>query len=106
MSVVGRSVADTSPVEIYQPVGIVAGAGSLGTEENPIFTSGGGDTAGIGSPNDAAWTGTGPGTVIAILKGIYMIQQAIDTDTNEIVQDMSVVRLLLEDVKTNTTPNG
>jgi hypothetical protein len=27
--------------------------------------------AAIGSPDDAAWTGTGDGTVIAILKGIY-----------------------------------
>ncbi len=25
----------------------------------------------IGTPADDAWTGTGPGTVIAILKGIY-----------------------------------
>lgn len=41
MSVVGKSVADPTPVEVYQPVGLVSGAGGLGTEDNPIYTVGG-----------------------------------------------------------------
>lgn len=50
MSVVGKSVADTSPVTVYQPVGLVAGVGgpiavagsdgtSLATAINPLPTS-------------------------------------------------------------------
>lgn len=79
------------------------------TAANPLPVTGGGgggDAAGVGAPTDAAWTGSGDASLVSIMKAIYAIQQAIDTDTNEIVQDMSVVRALLEDIKTNTTPAG
>lgn len=39
--------------------------------EGNVIGGGGGDSAAIGTPSDAPWTGTRDGTVIAILKGIF-----------------------------------
>lgn len=47
-------------------------------------------SASSGSPGDSAWTGTGDGSVVAILKAIH-------------AQNAQMITLL-NDIKTNTTP--
>lgn len=65
---------------------------------------GGGGTSAIGSPSDAAWTGTGDGTVIAVLKGIYNQLNLTNTELGEIDQNTLIANGLLDDIKTNTSP--
>lgn len=72
----------------------------------PVGGAGGGDSAGIGSPDDAAWSGTGPASLISIMKAIHTYQQLIAMEVNEIDIDMETVKALLQDIKTNTTPAG
>lgn len=59
----------------------------------------------VGSPGDAAWTGTGSGTAIAILKAIYARLQSIATDTGQIAQDTATANALLQTIADNTDPN-
>lgn len=65
-----------------------------------------GQTVGIGSPDDPAWTGTGPASLISVMKAVHGWQQTIAMEVSEIDQDMTGVLSLLTDIKTNTTPAG
>lgn len=69
MSVAGKAVGDDTPARAYQPVssidpdtGAISAAASAAGQDAM--------QAAIGSVDDAAWSGTGDGTVIAILKAI------------------------------------
>lgn len=66
-------------------------------------TGGGGDSSAIGTPSDPAYNGSGDGTVIAILKGLYAQNQEMMMDVHEIAQDTMVANALLNDIKTNTS---
>lgn len=48
---------------------VLPGVILLGTDGDPVDS--GAMAAAIGNPDDAAYTGTGDGTVISILKGIF-----------------------------------
>lgn len=76
------------------------------TEESPLPVSGSSAASGTGNPSDPAWSGTGDGSVIAILKAMYTIMSITMTEVSEIDQDMDTVKGLLNDIKTNTTPAG
>ena len=69
MSVAGKAVGDDTPARAYQHVssidpdtGAISAAASAAGQDAM--------QAAIGSVDDAAWSGTGDGTVIAILKAI------------------------------------
>lgn len=80
-----------------QPVsGTVAVTGAL---TNAQFASA------IGTPSDEPWSGSGNATVISLLKAIVPILNLTATEVSEIDQDMDVVKSLLDDIKTNTTPS-
>lgn len=90
-----KSVQIGRGLQTAQPVVVVGSEG------------GGAGSPASGSPTDAAWNGSDPSaSMISILKAIYSAQMAILMEVNEIDQDMSVVRGLLEDIKTNTTPGA
>lgn len=86
----------SSPVQIgntmqtAQPVYIVGGAGG---------------GSGIGDPTDPAWNGSdASASLISIMKAIYAQNAMIAMEVNEIDTDMDMVKGLLQDIKTNTTP--
>lgn len=89
MSVIGKSVRDTTPASSAQPTYLVDMDTGL-----PASLGGGLSnaqyTAVAGTAAAAAWGGTGNGTGISILKALY----------NQNVQIIS----LLNDIKTNTAP--
>lgn len=72
----------------------------------PVTGGSGGGGGGTGEPSDPAWSGTGDGSVIAILKAMYTVMSITMTEVAEIDQDMDTVKALLQDIKTNTTPAG
>lgn len=90
------------------------------SEDNPLPVAGGGGGGGggdaltnaqfvaaIGSPSDAPWDGSSPNaTVISILKSLHPILNLTMTEVSEIDQDMDIVKSLLDDIKTNTTPSA
>lgn len=80
------------------------------TEATPLPVSGGGggvESAAIGSPEDAAWNGSDPScSLISIMKAIHGYQALIAMEVNEIDQDMTMVKTLLNDIKVNTTPGA
>lgn len=79
---------------------LVTDEGRMSTDNQAMLLS-------LGSPLDVAWNGSDTNaSIVAILKGMFLRQQQIATDTNEAVQDTGVMVALLNDIKTNTTPNG
>ena len=63
----------TSTGQTPQDVGTVV---AVNADGSPI-----GGVSGIGTPSDAAWSGTGDGTVIAILKANYALLVQIRDNT-------------------------
>lgn len=75
MSTVASNLAATKPgVQLTDVATIVA----VNADGTPIA---GGSSSGIGTPADAAWTGSGPGTVISILKANYALLAQIRDNT-------------------------
>lgn len=61
---------DGTPVDSDNPLPIIGGGGGSGGGGGPVTVSNGADVT-QGNTADAAWSGSGSGTVVAVLKAIW-----------------------------------